>query len=175
MVQLTFYSFKFSKSVDRKHRTSVYILIVDKEFEDWEEHIMNGRKRKWFNLNEARQELEKHKPVQGTYLSYLKGYETSKNSSLNNYFSNHTNSTTENNCDRNTIVNSTGDTKPVELQNSDGNNNSNNTSINNGYHNSKSSHQYSFINYHHHHIATASPTYSYSTTHSPTHLEHDRF
>jgi hypothetical protein len=33
-----------------------------------------GRRRRWFNIDEAKQELEKHKPVQGTYLSLLKGY-----------------------------------------------------------------------------------------------------
>ena len=34
-----------------------------------------GRVRKWFNLEEAKSELEKHKPVQGTYLNLLKGFD----------------------------------------------------------------------------------------------------
>jgi len=57
---------------ERKHRTSVYLLIVDRELDDWEEHKIMGRKRKWFNLEEAKAELEKHKPVQSSYLVYLK-------------------------------------------------------------------------------------------------------
>ena len=34
-----------------------------------------GRIRKWFNLEEAKSELEKHKPVQGSYLNLLKGFD----------------------------------------------------------------------------------------------------
>jgi len=77
------------ESLNRKHRTSVYIFIVDKEFEDWEEHKVYGRKRKWFDLNEAKIELEKHKPMQGSYLSLLKGYKN--NNQKANYFNNHAN------------------------------------------------------------------------------------
>jgi len=44
--------------------------------DEWEEHKLHGRKRKWFDLNEAKSELEKHKPVQGSYLNLLKGYES---------------------------------------------------------------------------------------------------
>lgn len=58
----------------KKHRTNVYLLIVDKELEEWEEHKNLGRIRKWFNLEEAKIELEKHKPLQGTYINFLKGY-----------------------------------------------------------------------------------------------------
>jgi hypothetical protein len=48
---------------------------VDKEFDEWEEKKRLGRRRRWFNIVEAKHELEKHKPVQGTYLNLLKGYE----------------------------------------------------------------------------------------------------
>lgn len=51
-------------------------MIVDQEYDDWEEHKILGRKRKWFKLEDAKLELEKHKPVQGSYLSLLKGYES---------------------------------------------------------------------------------------------------
>ena len=54
----------------------MYLLIVDKEYDEWEEHSILGRKRKWFDLFEAKTELEKHKPIQGTYLNLLKGYES---------------------------------------------------------------------------------------------------
>lgn len=61
------------KNKERKHRTNVYLLIVDKEFDDWDEKRLNGRSRKWFNIGEARLELEKNKPIQATYLNLLKG------------------------------------------------------------------------------------------------------
>ena len=54
----------------------MYLLIVDKEYDEWEENSILGRKRKWFNLFEAKTELDKHKPIQGTYLNLLKGYES---------------------------------------------------------------------------------------------------
>lgn len=57
------------------HRTTVYLLIVDKELDEWEENTKLGRIRKWFDLIEAKVELEKHKPVQGSYLNLLKGIE----------------------------------------------------------------------------------------------------
>ncbi|RMZ97640.1 diphosphoinositol polyphosphate phosphohydrolase 2 [Brachionus plicatilis] len=58
---------------ERKHRTTVYLLIVDKELDEWEENTKYGRLRKWFSLNEAISELEQHKPVQVSYLNLLKG------------------------------------------------------------------------------------------------------
>lgn len=84
--------------MNRKHRTSVYVLIVDKELEDWEEQKAFGRKRKWFTLSDAKQELEKHKPVQGSYLNLLKGYENTRNSY---YGSQH--NTTPNNTNNNDV------------------------------------------------------------------------
>lgn len=49
--------------------------MVDKEFEDWEENRNFGRVRRWFNLDEAKDELRKYKPVQGSYLNLLKGFQ----------------------------------------------------------------------------------------------------
>lgn len=155
------------ESVNRKHRTSVFILIVDKEFEDWEEHIVLGRKRKWFNLTEARQELEKHKPVQGTYLSFLKGYSTASNSSIantnnsiHNYFNNHTNSNTENN---------RSEIRPDLCDDSD----DNNGATKNGSSGASSSlHTYGNMSHQTYSFITNYRTYN--SPHSPTsHLEHD--
>lgn len=99
------------ESVNRKHRTSVYIFIVDKEFEEWEEHTVLGRKRKWFDLTEAKHELEKHKPTQGEYLSLLKGYETSTiNKAITNYGNNsHLNNKTYNNNSSNSNTDNSND------------------------------------------------------------------
>lgn len=63
----------FIQNKERKHRTTVYLLIVDKELDEWEENTKYGRVRKWFSLNEAIYELEQHKPVQVAYLNLLKG------------------------------------------------------------------------------------------------------
>jgi hypothetical protein len=64
------------KNKERKHRTNVYLLIVDKEYDDWEENRNFGRVRKWFKLDEAKHELFKYKPVQGAYLNLLKGFDS---------------------------------------------------------------------------------------------------
>lgn len=95
------------ESINRKHRTSVYILVVDKELEDWEERKAFGRKRKWFDLSDAKQELEKHKPVQGSYLNLLKGYENNRKNAFfdsqnhNNNNSNDVNILLQSNTDNN--------------------------------------------------------------------------
>lgn len=84
---------------ERKHRTSVYLLIVDKEFDEWDEHKKLGRTRKWFNLEDAKSELDKHKPIQGSYLNLLKGFEhvssfyNKTNNSFNHFTFNQTNNT----------------------------------------------------------------------------------
>ncbi len=103
------------KNKERKHRTSVYILIVDKEFEDWEEHTKLGRVRRWFNLAEAKYELEKHKPIQGSYLNLLKGFER-----LNYY----NNSTSTNNI----VTYPTATITTVNKSDNDTNNNTNSSS-----------------------------------------------
>jgi len=66
---------------ERKHRTTVYLLIVDTELSEWEENTKFGRVRKWFYADEAKSELEKHKPVQGSYLNLLKGFQACADSS----------------------------------------------------------------------------------------------
>ncbi|XP_076043410.1 diphosphoinositol polyphosphate phosphohydrolase 1-like [Oratosquilla oratoria] len=56
---------------ERGHRTSVYVLVVTEEMEEWEDSKSIGRKRKWFSVEEAVEELAKHKPVQSRYVSLL--------------------------------------------------------------------------------------------------------
>ncbi|XP_071549160.1 diphosphoinositol polyphosphate phosphohydrolase 1-like isoform X2 [Panulirus ornatus] len=56
---------------ERGHRTSVYVLVVTEEMEEWDESKVFGRKRKWFSMEEAVKQLAKHKPVQSSYVSLL--------------------------------------------------------------------------------------------------------
>ncbi|XP_068249621.1 diphosphoinositol polyphosphate phosphohydrolase 1 [Palaemon carinicauda] len=56
---------------ERGHRTSVYVLVVTEEMEEWDESKVFGRKRKWFSMEEAVEQLAKHKPVQSSYVSLL--------------------------------------------------------------------------------------------------------
>lgn len=69
--------FEVFENLERKHRTNVFVMIVEKEYESWEDSIAIGRRRKWFKIEDAKAELEKHKPIQGTYLNLLKGYDSS--------------------------------------------------------------------------------------------------
>ncbi|CAI5777561.1 NUDT3 phosphohydrolase [Podarcis lilfordi] len=60
---------------DRKHRTYVYVLIVTEVLEDWEDSVNIGRKRKWFQIDDAIKVLQYHKPVQASYFETLRqGY-----------------------------------------------------------------------------------------------------
>jgi len=62
------------ENVERKHRTSVYVLIVTEELEEWDDSKSIGRKRKWFNIDEALDLLAVHKPVQVQYVKLLKNH-----------------------------------------------------------------------------------------------------
>jgi len=55
---------------ERKTRTYVYILVVEKLKDDYDDKII-GRARKWFSLLEATNKLQEHKPVQSLYLEKL--------------------------------------------------------------------------------------------------------
>lgn len=57
---------------DRKHRTYVYVLIVTEVLDDWEDSVNIGRKREWFTVEDARQVLQCHKPVQASYFETLR-------------------------------------------------------------------------------------------------------
>ncbi|XP_054153256.1 diphosphoinositol polyphosphate phosphohydrolase 1-like [Oppia nitens] len=54
---------------ERKHRTSVFIMQVTEELEEWEDS--ESRKREWFTVEEALRLLESHKPIQTTYVKLL--------------------------------------------------------------------------------------------------------
>ncbi|CAF0801862.1 unnamed protein product [Didymodactylos carnosus] len=59
------------ENCDRKHRTTVYILNVEEETDDWEDKRLIGRQRRWFCLNDAYLHLKIHKPSQFCYLDRL--------------------------------------------------------------------------------------------------------
>lgn len=154
------------ESVNRKNRTSVFILIVDTEFDEWEEHKKLGRKRKWFNLDEAKLELDKHKPVQGSYLNLLKGYESNCNNSgkliSHSYFSNHSNQVTMNPSLNNSNNLTDITSNHIIIQNNT-DNKTNEFNHNNMHYNQLIS---ALTNHHH-------ATYSYNSPHASSHLDHD--
>ncbi|KAF0291637.1 Diphosphoinositol polyphosphate phosphohydrolase 1 [Amphibalanus amphitrite] len=59
------------QNTERKHRTAVYILLVTAELPEWEDSVNIGRRRKWFDLEDAVRELNENKPVQSGYLRLL--------------------------------------------------------------------------------------------------------
>lgn len=59
------------ENTERKHRTSVFVLVVTEELEEWEDSQTIGRKRKWFTIEEALNLLAIHKPVQTNYVKLL--------------------------------------------------------------------------------------------------------
>lgn len=60
------------KNREHNHRTEVYVMIVTEELEEWEDSRAIGRKRQWFTVDEALEQLALHKPVQRHYLQQLK-------------------------------------------------------------------------------------------------------
>uniref|UniRef100_A0A3Q2ZS81 diphosphoinositol-polyphosphate diphosphatase n=1 Tax=Kryptolebias marmoratus TaxID=37003 RepID=A0A3Q2ZS81_KRYMA len=61
----------FEHNQDRKHRTYVFTLIVTETLDDWEDSVNIGRKRRWFEVDEAIRVLQSHKPVHAEYLRRL--------------------------------------------------------------------------------------------------------
>ncbi|CAF0744609.1 unnamed protein product [Didymodactylos carnosus] len=59
------------ENCDRKHRTTVYVLNVEEETDEWEDKQLIGRQRRWFCLNDAYLHLQIHKPSQLCYLDRL--------------------------------------------------------------------------------------------------------
>ena len=41
------------ENTERRHRTSVFVLIVTEELDEWDDSKSIGRKRKWFQIDEA--------------------------------------------------------------------------------------------------------------------------
>jgi len=57
---------------ERRYRTTVYVMIVTEELDEWDDARTIGRKRKWFSVEEALEQLAVHKPVQLNYLEHLR-------------------------------------------------------------------------------------------------------
>ena len=53
---------------ERKHRTSVFVVYLEDEFDDWEDKRLINRQRAWYSLNEAFQILHRTKPSQLPFL-----------------------------------------------------------------------------------------------------------
>jgi len=59
------------ENAECKTRTSVYVMIVNEVLDDWEDKSI-GRRREWFPLVDAIQQLRLHRPEQSNYLDLLK-------------------------------------------------------------------------------------------------------
>lgn len=57
---------------EHMHRTEVYVMTVTEELAEWEDSRTIGRKRQWFTIDEALDQLALHKPVQRHYLQQLR-------------------------------------------------------------------------------------------------------
>ena len=57
---------------DKKTRTSVYVLVVTDTQDEWEDEKTFGRKRKWFTVEGALEQLAIHKPIQMNYIDALR-------------------------------------------------------------------------------------------------------
>lgn len=57
---------------EHKDRTEVYVMTVTEELDEWEDSKTIGRKRQWFTIEEALEQLALHKPVQRNYLQQLR-------------------------------------------------------------------------------------------------------
>lgn len=57
---------------EHKHRTKVFVMLVTEELENWEDSRQIGRKRQWFTIDSALEQLARHKPVQRHYLQQLR-------------------------------------------------------------------------------------------------------
>lgn len=68
----------FNQNFEHKHRTKVYVMNVTEELSDWEDSRNMDRKRQWFAIDDALQQLALHKPIQRRYLQQLKNLKTSQ-------------------------------------------------------------------------------------------------
>lgn len=60
------------ENVENKDRTEVYVMQVTEELDEWEDSKNIGRKRQWFTIEEALEQLALHKPVQRNYIQQLR-------------------------------------------------------------------------------------------------------
>ncbi|XP_058449881.1 diphosphoinositol polyphosphate phosphohydrolase 1 [Malaya genurostris] len=66
------------ENTEHMHRTEVFVMVVTRELEEWEDSKTIGRKRQWFSIDDALTQLALHKPTQRHYLQQLRN---SKNNS----------------------------------------------------------------------------------------------
>ncbi|XP_037933815.1 diphosphoinositol polyphosphate phosphohydrolase 2 [Teleopsis dalmanni] len=64
------------ENTEHRHRTEVFVMTVTKELEEWEDSRSIGRKRQWFSIDEALDQLALHKPTQQHYLMQLRHSKT---------------------------------------------------------------------------------------------------
>lgn len=64
------------ESIECKHRTMVYLMVVRELLTEWQEALSIGRRRRWFTMDEARNHLQQHRPSHRRYLDNL--YHASK-------------------------------------------------------------------------------------------------
>lgn len=50
----------------------MFVLVVTKELDEWEDSKSMGRKRQWFSFEDALLKLALHKPTQRSYLQQLR-------------------------------------------------------------------------------------------------------
>ncbi|XP_003743362.1 diphosphoinositol polyphosphate phosphohydrolase 1 [Galendromus occidentalis] len=60
------------ENLERRHRTQVFVLQVEDLLEEWDDSKSIGRKRKWFTVPNALEELTVSKPVQCNYVELLR-------------------------------------------------------------------------------------------------------
>ncbi|KAL3285285.1 hypothetical protein HHI36_019395 [Cryptolaemus montrouzieri] len=60
------------ENLEHKDRTEVYVMTVTEELDEWEDSKTIGRKRQWFTIEEALEQLALHKPVQRNYIQQLR-------------------------------------------------------------------------------------------------------
>lgn len=58
-------------NIERKHRTEVYVMMVQNELPEWDESKSMGRQRKWFTIEEALKHLNDRKAHQVAYLESM--------------------------------------------------------------------------------------------------------
>ena len=77
-------------NTERRHRTKVFVLYVNRLADEFEEKDV--RKRKWFSLEEAQKMLYAFKPIQAKYLVALKQSKSNLNLESLQQSSDHDNS-----------------------------------------------------------------------------------
>lgn len=53
---------------ERKHRTTVFVVYFEEEYDDWEDKRLVNRQRHWYSLNETIDIVQRSKPSQIPFL-----------------------------------------------------------------------------------------------------------